>query len=58
MADQADQVIVLSDSGKFGKPGFARILPFEGVDTLVTDNRLTKEFEEELAAAEVRIVQS
>ncbi|MEA2069386.1 MAG: DeoR/GlpR family DNA-binding transcription regulator, partial [Verrucomicrobiota bacterium] len=57
MADQADQVIVLSDSGKFGKPGFARILPFGGVDTLVTDSELTKEFEKELASAEVRIVQ-
>ncbi|MDF7806619.1 DeoR/GlpR family DNA-binding transcription regulator [Pontiellaceae bacterium B12219] len=58
MAKQADQSIVLSDSGKFGKPGFARILPFEGVDTLVTDNELTQEFENELASAEVRVVKA
>ena len=58
MADQADQVIVLSGSGKFGKPGFARILPFDGVDVLVTDNNLTKEFEEELTGTGVRIVKS
>lgn len=56
MAEQADEVVVISDSGKFGNPGFARILPFEGVDTLVTDNELTKEFQEELTAAQVRIV--
>ena len=58
MADQADQVIVLSDSGKFGKPGFARILPFEGVDALVTDNELTTEFETELTNADVQIVKA
>jgi len=58
IADQADQVIVLSGSGKFGKPGFARILPFDGIDTLVTDHGLTKEFEEELTSADVRIVKA
>jgi DeoR family galactitol utilization operon repressor len=58
MAEQADEVIAISDSQKFGKPGFARILPFNGVDALVTDNNLTQEFEKELAVAEVRIVKS
>ncbi|MDF7826740.1 DeoR/GlpR family DNA-binding transcription regulator [Pontiellaceae bacterium B12227] len=58
MAEQADQVIVLSDSGKFGKPGFARILPFGAIDTLVTDNDLTKEFETELTTAGVRVVKA
>lgn len=58
MAEQASEIIVLSDSGKFGKPGFARILPFGGVDALVTDNELTKEFETELTAAEVRVVKA
>lgn len=58
MAEQADQVIVLSDSGKFGKPGFARILPFGEIDTLVTDNELTQEFETELTTAGVRVVKA
>ena len=57
-AEQADQVIVLSDSGKFGHPGFARILPFEGADTLVTDHNLSNEFEEELATAGVSVVKA
>ncbi len=58
MAEQADQVIVLSDSGKFGKPGFARILPFSSADTLVTDHDFTPEFEEQLTAASVQVVKA
>jgi len=58
MADQADQVFAISDSSKFGKPGFARILPFEGVDGLVTDNQLEKEFEDKLTEAQVRIIKA
>lgn len=58
MAEQADEVIVLSDSGKFGKPGFARILPFEEIDALVTDHNLTSEFESELTNAAVRVVKA
>jgi len=58
MADQADQSIVLSDSGKFGKPGFARILPFDAIDTLVTDEELSNEFEIELATAGVHVVKA
>ena len=58
MAEQADEVIAISDSSKFGKPGFARILPFEGVDALVTDQELSGEFEEELTKANVRVVKA
>lgn len=58
MAEQADEVIVVSDSSKFGKSGFARILQFDEVDTLVTDGDITPEFEQELAIANVRVVQS
>lgn len=58
MAEQADQVVAISDSSKFGKPGFARILPFGEVDALVTDNEITREFEDELTSAGVRIVKA
>jgi DeoR family transcriptional regulator, galactitol utilization operon repressor len=58
MADQADQVFAISDSSKFGKPGFARILPFEGVDGLVTDGKLEKEFEDKLTELNVRIIKA
>jgi DeoR family galactitol utilization operon repressor len=58
ITEQADQVIVLSDSGKFGKPGFARILPFDAVDALVTDSDFNGEFEEELSSANVRVIKA
>lgn len=58
MAEQANQVVVLAVSSKFGKPGFAHILPFDGIDALVTDDKLSDEFEEELTQANVRIVKA
>lgn len=58
MAEQAGQVIAIAHSGKFGKHGFARILPFGDVDVLVTDRELTQEFESELTSAGVRVVKS
>ncbi|MGD9264262.1 MAG: DeoR/GlpR family DNA-binding transcription regulator [Lysobacterales bacterium] len=58
MAEQADQVIAIAHSGKFGKHGFARILPFGDVDVLVTDRELTQEFESRLTSAGVRLVKS
>ncbi len=56
MAEQADEVVVISDSSKFGKSGFARILPFEAVDTLITDELISNEFKEILAGADVQVV--
>jgi DeoR/GlpR family transcriptional regulator of sugar metabolism len=58
MADQADEVIVVADSSKFGTAGFAKILPFEQVHTLVTDTFLHKEFEEKLTEANVKVIKS
>ena len=58
MAEQADEVITISDSSKFGKPGFARILPFDGVDALITDSELSVDFEAELNIANVRVIKA
>ena len=58
MAEQADQVIAIGHSSKFGKHGFARILPFNGVDTLITDQQLAENFETELTSAGVRVVKA
>ena len=58
MSEQADEIIVMSDSSKFGKPGFARILPFEEVDALVTDSELSADLENELTQADVRVVKA
>jgi len=56
--NQAALVKSTDNSGKFGKHGFARILPFDGVDVLVTDKELTEEFEAELTGAGVHVVKS
>lgn len=55
MANQADDVIAVADSSKFGMAGFARILPFEKVDALVTDGNLDVAFEAKLLEANVNI---
>ena len=58
MAEQADQVIAVGHSSKFGKHGFARILPFDGVDVLVTDTGLDKEIQAEMSNAGVHVVKA
>ncbi len=58
MADQADQVIAVADAAKFGNAGFARILPFDGVHSLVTDAALDREFEQKLIEANVNVIKS
>ncbi len=58
IADQADEVYAVADSDKFGKPGFAKIMPFNGVDALVCDAGISKEFEDELKKAGVKIVKA
>ncbi len=40
MAEQADQVILLADSSKHGRAGFARMFPLERVSLLITDTGL------------------
>lgn len=55
MAQQAKQVYAICDSTKFQKPGFARILPFDGVDGLITDAGLSAEDEAGLREAGVKI---
>lgn len=37
MAEAARQVVVVSDSSKFGRKGFNIVLPIERIDTIVTD---------------------
>jgi DeoR/GlpR family transcriptional regulator of sugar metabolism len=58
IADQADEVYAVADSEKFGKPGFAKIMPFDGVDTLICDSGISKEFENELKKAGVKVVKA
>ncbi len=41
-ADRSDQTVLLADSSKYGRPGFAEIMELEGIDGIITDSGLTK----------------
>ena len=43
MAGRADQSVVVSDSSKHGKAGFAYIAPLTDMDRLITDGGLEKD---------------
>lgn len=55
MADQADNVFAVADSGKVGKPGFAKILPLSDVTALITGN-MKKNREAELKEAGLKTI--
>ncbi|WP_286272454.1 transcriptional repressor AgaR [Thalassotalea hakodatensis] len=44
MCDNAEQIIVVTDSSKFGKRSLHAIVKLDQVDILVTDNQLAKEY--------------
>ena len=56
MASQADRVVVLADSGKFGRTGFVRVLPLSRIDIIVTDDALPEAGRSELEETGVRVV--
>ena len=48
MANQAEQVITVTDSGKYGKNGFVKIFPLARMDKIITDKGLSKDIYEKL----------
>lgn len=58
IADQANEVYVIADSEKFGHPGFAKILPFDGVDGLICDADISKELEDEFKKVNVKVIKA
>ena len=58
MAAQADRTILVADSSKWDKVGFARVLPMDGIDTLVTDAELNPEVGADLRALGVEVMEA
>ena len=58
MAAQANEIFVLSNSKKFGKPGFARIIPYERANTLITDYNLEAAEEIALTSAGINVIKA
>ncbi|MBO5867356.1 MAG: DeoR/GlpR transcriptional regulator [Oscillospiraceae bacterium] len=53
---RADQAILVADSSKFGRNAFAVIGPVECVDTIITDNGISKEYAQEISQRGVHLV--
>ncbi len=54
MHAHAQQTILVADSSKYGKIGFASILPLEDLSLIITDNKLSAQSAAELESAGVR----
>lgn len=55
MAAQADRTVLVADSSKWGKVGFARVLPMDAIDVLVTDGELAASVVDEVRALGVEV---
>ncbi len=58
MAERSDVVVLVADSSKYGKVGFVRVLPVEGVHRLVTDTGLGERAERELAGVGLQVIKA
>jgi len=55
MAQQADESILCADSSKYGKAGFAHILPLTEVSSIITDDKLGDRNKAELEAQGITV---
>lgn len=55
MIEAAEEVIVASDSGKFGRPALARIAPLGVADQIVTDDRVSEHWRTLFAQEEIQV---
>ena len=56
MMESADEVWVVTDSGKFGRSALAHLAPLDSMDRLITDDGLTDEWRQRLEAAGVEVI--
>lgn len=55
MLESAEEVIVVSDSGKLGHSALAHLAPLDVIDRLVTDSGITPEWKNTLKAAGIEV---
>ena len=55
MKAHSQTTVLVADSSKYGKVGFAGVLPLDGVDLIITDKGLDAAARAELAEANIRI---
>lgn len=56
MHHRSERTVLLADSGKWGKAGFARIIPLEEIDSLVIDDGLSKAAQDDIQALGVELL--
>ncbi len=56
MHERSDRTVLVADSCKWGQAGFARIIPLDEVDTLVTDEGLPEEVRAEIGGLGIEIL--
>ena len=56
MSEQAEKVVVVADSSKYGKNGFVKIYPLGRADILITDNSLPRETVSRLEEESLEII--
>ena len=55
MMQSAEEVVVVTDSGKLGHAALARLCPLEQVDQLVVDAEISEEWKDKIESAGVRL---
>ncbi len=58
MAGRSDIVVLVADSSKYGKVGFVRVLPVQGVHCLITDTGLEESAERELTGVGLQVTKA
>ena len=56
MMKSAQKIIVLADSTKFGRRGFAKICNMEDIDIIISDNRLPQSTRNQLEAMGIEVI--
>jgi DeoR family ulaG and ulaABCDEF operon transcriptional repressor len=56
MMEQAQQTVLLVDSGKFGQQALARLCDLADIDVVVTDAALPREQREQVTGAGLRLI--
>lgn len=55
MAEQAEKTILVADSSKYNKTGFARVLPLSAVDTIIIDSGLDDAVRDRLRELQITV---
>lgn len=56
MVKRANQVIAVTDATKFGRHSFSRICGLEEIDTIITDDNISDEFEHKLNNHTIKVI--